>query len=411
MRGDAREPVDSIGPGDRAGENTTLSLRLALALASKIKIGSLDILCPDGSTRSFAGAVPGPHGIIRVHRARLGRRMFLGGNVGLAEAYMDGDWDSPSLPDFLTVGALNSDAFDETLRGSLVYRTIDKMAHHWNRNSPRGSRRNIAYHYDLGNKFYEQWLDPTMTYSSAEFEGPAEDLPSAQSRKYERLADRIGVADGQHVLEIGCGWGGFAEHVAKSRGARVTGITISREQHDYARERIQREGLNEKVDIRLVDYRDVDGRYDGIASIEMFEAVGEQYWPAFFTTVRDRLREGGRAALQIITIADRHFDFYRSRPDFIQRYIFPGGMLPSPGRLVREIKETGLRFDGMEGFGQSYAQTLNRWNDRFQDAWDRIQTMGFDTRFKRMWEYYLAYCEAGFRAGSIDVNRVTLTKI
>ncbi len=391
-------------------EGWSVGLGIALGMAARIRVGSIAVTTPSGERKVFKGKQPGPHGEIRIYRGRMGRRTMLGGNVGLAESYMDGDWDSPDLGAFLTVGAMNSEVFDDTLQGNVFYRTIDRIAHGLNANTKRGSRKNIAYHYDLGNRFYEAWLDPSMTYSSAEFASDEESLPKAQDRKYDKLAQCLGLSDNSHVLEVGCGWGGFAEHVAKSRGARVTGITISQEQHDYAKARIQREGLNEKVDIRLVDYRDVEGSYDGIASIEMFEAVGERYWPAFFGTIKDRLAVGGRAALQIITIADHHFDSYRSRPDFIQRYIFPGGMLPSPSRLKAEAQTAGLQFEGMEGFGLSYAKTLRLWNDRFQSAWSTIQPMGFDNRFKRMWEYYLAYCEAGFRSTTTDVVRMTLAK-
>jgi cyclopropane-fatty-acyl-phospholipid synthase len=398
---------------DLSGDNRPLSLgsRATFAIARKIAHGAFTITTPEGATRRFSGGKPGPDGPLILNNTKLARRMILGGNVGLGESYIDGDWDSPRLADFLTVGALNYQALDDTLNGSAVYRAINRVIHHGkNANSKRGSRRNIAFHYDLGNTFYERWLDPSMTYSSAQFDDNATELETAQARKYDLLADRLDLKPDETVLEIGCGWGGFAERVAKERGAKVTGITISREQHDYAKARMQREGLNEKVDIRLVDYRDLEGRFDRIASIEMFEAVGEKYWPVFFDTLRERLVVGGRAALQIITIGDRHFDNYRRRPDFIQRYIFPGGMLPSETALREQIARAGLTQVSSEGFGQSYARTLAEWNTRFQEAWTDIREMGFDTRFKRMWEYYLAYCEAGFRAGNIDVRRIAIAK-
>jgi cyclopropane-fatty-acyl-phospholipid synthase len=389
----------------------SLASRLTFAIAERIRFGTFEITVPEGVTRRFGGQEPGPVGKLIIRNNRFIRRMILGGNIGLGESYMDGDWDSPNLADFLTVGAMNYEALDETLNGSMLYRAANRLIHKTlNRNSREGSRRNIAHHYDLGNAFYERWLDPSMTYSSAQFAEKTPDLTSAQALKYDLLADRLQLGPEARILEIGCGWGGFAERVAKERGAHVTGITISREQHDYAKARMQREGLNEKVDIRLVDYRDLEGRFDGIASIEMFEAVGEKYWPVFFETLRDRLTEGGRAALQIISIADKHFDNYRSRPDFIQRYIFPGGMLPSPTALRQSAEKAGLTQISSEGFGLSYARTLAEWNNRFQAAWDDIRAQGFDTRFKRMWEYYLAYCEAGFRADNIDVKRVTLAQ-
>jgi len=385
--------------------------RLHFAMANRIHHGTFEVTVLEGVTRLCGGRAPGPNGPITLNNSRMVPRMILGGNVGLGESYLDGDWDSPNLADFLTVGAMNYEALDATLNGSMLYRLANRLIHHgFNSNSKRGSRKNIAHHYDLGNDFYERWLDPSMTYSSAEFDETAPDLESAQARKYDLLADRLGLGPQDSVLEIGCGWGGFAERVAKQRGAKVTGITISRQQHDYAKSRMQREGLNEKVDIRLIDYRDLQGQFDHIASIEMFEAVGEKYWPVFFDSLRDRLKEGGRAALQIITIGDRHFDNYRSRPDFIQRYIFPGGMLPSPGVLRKGAEAVGLSQVSSEGFGMSYARTLAEWNTRFQNAWEDIRQTGFDDRFKRMWEYYLAYCEAGFRSGTIDVKRITLAK-
>ncbi|MEQ8603884.1 MAG: cyclopropane-fatty-acyl-phospholipid synthase family protein [Marivibrio sp.] len=388
----------------------SLGSRLAFALAKRIHIGSFDVTTPEGARRRYTGPVPGPVGKITINHPRMARRMVLGGNIGLGEAYMDGDYDSDDLASFLTVGALNSDALDEVLRGKALYRVLNRAVHSFNQNSKRGSKRNIAYHYDLGNAFYREWLDPSMTYSAAAFHDGAATLEEAQSRKYELLLDRLAAKPEDHVLEIGCGWGGFAEHAAKTRGCKVTGITISQAQHDFARERIQREGLNEKVEIRLQDYRDTGGEFDGVASIEMFEAVGEKYWPVFFDNVRERLREGGRAALQVITIADKHFDYYKSRPDFIQRYIFPGGMLPSPSVFRAQSEKAGLSVDRMEGFGFCYAKTLAEWNRRFQEAWGELKPMGYDDRFKRMWEYYLAYCEAGFRAGSIDVQRIQLAK-
>jgi len=391
-------------------QSVSLMSRLSLALADKIRYGTFDVTVPEGVGRACGGREPGPVGPIKINRNRFIRRMILGGNIGLGESYMDGDWDSDHLADFLTVGAMNYQALDDTLNGNRFYRAINQWTHSRNSNTKRGSKRNIAYHYDLGNSFYEKWLDPSMTYSSAQFDDTARDLETAQTRKYELLAERLNLKPEDRVLEVGCGWGGFAEHVAKSRGTNVTGITISQEQHDYAKERIQREGLNEKVDIRLVDYRDLDGRFDRIASIEMFEAVGEKYWPVFFDTLRERLTEGGRAALQIITIGEKHFDNYRRRPDFIQKYIFPGGMLPSPTILREQAKSAGLSFVGEDSFGLSYARTLAEWNTRFQAAWPEIRNMGFDTRFKRMWEYYLAYCEAGFRSNNIDVKRVTFAK-
>ena len=395
--------------------------KLMLGLADRFEAGRIRWILPNGEERitGKAPALTDPPGdrivTVRLKNDRVAKKLFFGGNIGIAEAYMDGDYDVDDLSGFLTICASNYAMLEKTLRGSALYRNTMKVLHWLNRNSESGSKKNIHYHYDLGNSFYERWLDPTMTYSSAEYLAEHEDLPMAQTNKYERLAERLDVAEGHHVLEIGCGWGGFAEHVAKSRGARVTALTISDEQFDYAAQRIQREGLGEKVEVVKRDYRQERGSYDRIASIEMFEAVGEEYWPVFFDSVRERLTHAGQAAMQIITIKDENFDDYKSRPDFIQRYIFPGGMLPSPTVLKAQIERAGLKIGSYDTFGQSYAKTLAEWNVRFQDAWSEIAAMEttrrrFDARFKRMWEYYLSYCEAGFRAGTIDVCRVAINK-
>ena len=277
-------------------------------------------------------------------------------------------------------------------------------------NTKRQSRRNISAHYDLGNEFYGLWLDKSMTYSSAIYEDGANSLEAAQAAKYKSLVDHTGIGDGDRVLEIGCGWGGFAEYVAKNTNARVTGLTISQEQFEFASARIQKAGLGEKVELKLQDYRDETGVYDKIASIEMFEAVGEKYWPVYFGKLRDCLTQGGKAGLQIITIADRSYGIYRSRPDFIQRYVFPGGMLPSPSILSKLAADAGLTEHPPRVFPQDYARTLAEWRDNFWDAWERIARLGFDERFRRMWEFYLHYCEAGFRSQNIDVRQVFYAK-
>jgi cyclopropane-fatty-acyl-phospholipid synthase len=279
-----------------------------------------------------------------------------------------------------------------------------------NRNSRKGSKKNIHAHYDLGNAFYNLWLDPGMTYSSALYTQPNQPLEAAQTAKYAALAEAIGVQSSHEVLEIGCGWGGFAEFVGREVGAKVQAITISQAQHDYAKRRVFEQGLAERVDIRLIDYRDVEGRFDRIASIEMFEAVGEAYWPTYFGKIGDLLQPGGRAGLQIITIADQLFDGYRSRPDFIQRYIFPGGMLPSENRLKAETDAAGLSWSGVRRFSHDYARTLRAWADAFDQRWDDVRRLGFDERFRRLWLYYLGYCEAGFRTGRTDVIQLALAK-
>jgi cyclopropane-fatty-acyl-phospholipid synthase len=296
------------------------------------------------------------------------------------------------------------------LGGNAFVRWLQVLRHWLNRNTRRQARKNIHAHYDLGNDFYSAWLDPSMTYSSALFDSGSNDLTSAQVRKYQSLAQEIELKSGEHVLEIGCGWGGFAEYAAKNYDARVVGLTISREQHDYAKRRIFDAGLADKVDIRMQDYRDERGQYDRIASIEMLEAVGERYWPAYFAQLRDRLRPGGAAGIQTITIQERFFDNYKREIDFIRRYVFPGGMLPTPETLKSLGEKFGVPLRAEKIFGEDYARTLSEWRGRFRTAWPQITTLGFDERFRRLWEYYLAYCEAGFRSRNIDVRQMVFTR-
>ncbi|MEQ9813530.1 MAG: cyclopropane-fatty-acyl-phospholipid synthase family protein [Azospirillaceae bacterium] len=382
-------------------------MRLLLRLGEQLSIGTLTAELPDGTVRRFGTAGTRPAAHIVVHRDRLARRFLMGGNLGFCEAYIDGDWSSPDVEALFTLFLVNQRALQRRMQGRFWFRALGRVRHWLNANTRSGSKRNIIAHYDLGNRFFAEWLDPTMTYSSAFFDG-TEDLAAAQRRKYARLADGLALAPDRHLLEIGCGWGGFAEYAAAERGAIVTGITISPAQYEFARKRLFEAGLAERADIRLVDYRDVEGEYDHVASIEMFEAVGEAYWPAYFDTLRQRLRPGGTAGLQIITIEDGLFDSYRRKPDYIQRYIFPGGMLPSPAALDREVARAGLVTRAVAEFGEHYARTLRDWNGRFQAAWPRLNAMGYDTRFKRLWEQYLAYCAAGFQVGTINVRQTIL---
>jgi cyclopropane-fatty-acyl-phospholipid synthase len=310
----------------------------------------------------------------------------------------------------LRLGTANEMAFDAMLRGKKWARFASWAMHKLRSNTRKGARRNIAEHYDLGNDFYTQWLDPSMTYSAAMFADGQTDLRLAQERKYRALCQALDLRPGMSVLEIGCGWGGFAEMAAAEFGATVTGITLSKEQLAYAQDRVAKAGLADKVTLRLEDYRDTRGKFDRIASIEMFEAVGEEYWPAYFATLRDRLLPGGMAGLQVITIEDRLFPDYRKTADFIQRYVFPGGMLPSPSRLRQEIASAGLRLGAQTWFGQDYAETLRRWQASFQTTWDKISGFSaqYDNRFKRLWEFYLGYCEVGFAAGFTDVGQIVI---
>ena len=343
-------------------------------------------------------------------RLRALRRLLLGGAVGLGEAYMDGDWDSADLTALLELGEINDRAAGLAFDGHPLLRLGLKLWHRLHDNSRRGSRRNISAHYDLGNSFYSQWLDSGMTYSSALFAEEGESLAKAQRRKYRVIAEDIGLKPGMRVLEIGCGWGGFAELMAGEYGATVVGLTLSSEQHAWATRRLAQAGLGHCTDIRLQDYRDVTGQFDRIVSVEMIEAVGERWWPTYFATLRDRLVEGGKAGLQAITIEDGRFESYRRGCDFIQRHVFPAGMLPSPGALRQQAERAGLELVTTRYFGPDYDRTLALWERNFQAAWPRIQPLGFDARFKRLWEFYIAYCRAGFRTGAVDVRHLVLSR-
>jgi cyclopropane-fatty-acyl-phospholipid synthase len=377
---------------------------------SHLQVGKLRVVFPDGRRHAVEGPESGPEAVLEIRDLRSLRRVLKGGDMGFAEAYMAGEVDSPDLTDLIELAARNQNALARAINGKAWVRAINRIGHLMRANTRSGARRNIAYHYDLGNAFYREWLDSTMTYSAAWFEDGANDLQAAQAAKYRRIAALAELGAGQRVLEIGCGWGGFAEIAARDLGCHVTGLTLSREQLAFAQERMRRQGLEDRVDLRLEDYRDCRDTFDGIVSIEMFEAVGEAHWRRYFGVLRDRLRAGGKAALQIITIAEDRFDSYRRNADFIQRYIFPGGMLPTRSALRHLAAEAGLTLASETGFGASYARTLTEWRTAFLDAWPRIQPHGFDERFRRMWTYYLAYCEAGFRAGSIDVVHLKLCR-
>ena len=387
-----------------------LAESLVLALAARVNTGELAITLPHGGERFFKGTQAGPGAALRVHHPRALRRILLGGTLAFAEAYMEGDCDSPNLAALVEFVIRNEAALLTALDGQRWSRALQRLGHLLRPNSKRGSRRNIARHYDLGNDFYALWLDPSMTYSSAVFERPGESFEAAQDNKYRRMAELAAIGPNDRVLEVGCGWGGFCSWAAREIGCRITAVTISPAQYDFAARRLQAEGLGGQVDLRLQDYRDLDGSFDKIVSIEMLEAVGEKYWPRYFATLRDRLVPGGRAALQVITIADDLFETYRKDVDFIQRYIFPGGLLPSPGRLRDQVRGAGLEWQGCESFGLHYAHTLKIWRRAFETAWPQVRALGFDERFRRMWRYYLAYCEAGFKTGRIDVLQAALAK-
>ena len=382
----------------------------AYGVAQKLQNGRLDFVLPDGRRFRIEGPNPGPVAEMDIHNADLFARMIREGDLGFCEAYLDGWWSTPDLQAFMDLVHEDNDSVYSGFPGMGLVRIYEKLRFWMQSNSRAQARRNIASHYDLGNDFYRLWLDETMTYSSGLFQSGQESLERAQVQKYASMVDQMGAKPGDHVLEIGCGWGGFAEYAAKERGLRVTGLTISQAQHDYAVARMQRAGLAGQVEIKMQDYRDERGVYDGVASIEMFEAVGEKYWPVYFQTLRDRLKPGKNATLQIITVPDARFERYRESVDFIQKYIFPGGMLPSPGALAREVEAAGLRLGASIEFGASYSQTLRRWHAAFDGKWAEVARMGFDDRFRRMWNFYLTSCAGAFEGGNCDVTQITVTR-
>jgi cyclopropane-fatty-acyl-phospholipid synthase len=375
-----------------------------------LKIGHLIIETPSGARAEGKGEIEGPRATLNLHRWRTMRRLMFGGDVGFAEAYLDGDWTTPDLATLIELAALNERALSEVTAGRWFTRLIHRLRHVLRANTKSGSRRNIEAHYDLGNDFYRLWLDPSMTYSSALYAEPRQSLEDAQDNKLARIMDLLALDGGERVLEIGCGWGRLAERLTTERNAHVTGLTLSPSQLAGAKERIAKAGAADKTDLRLQDYRDITETFDRVVSIEMIEAVGEKYWPNYFGKIASVLKPGGRAVLQVITIADERFEQYRRNADFIQRYIFPGGMLPSHSVMLQQIRQAGLAFTSLETFGESYARTLNEWNRRFQRSWPQIEGMGYSRRFKRTWEYYLAYCEGGFRSKAIDVGLYVMTK-
>ncbi len=379
-------------------------------VAGTLANGQLDFVLRDGRRFRVQGAGPGPVAEICVEDDDIFARLIREGDLGFCEAYLEGGWTTPDLQALMDLVHQDNEGIYDGFPGLGLVRAYERLRHRLRANSKSQAKKNIAHHYDLGNAFYELWLDPSMTYSSALFQTGQESLACAQRAKYASLVDRMGVTPGDHVLEIGCGWGGFAEYAAAERGLKVTGLTISRAQYAYAQERINRAGLSDRVIFKLQDYRDERGIYDGIASIEMFEAVGERYWPVYFDTVRERLKPGRNATLQIITLQDKRFEIYRKGVDFIQKYIFPGGMLPSPTVLRQEIEKARLSLVGSFEFGDSYSQTLRRWHEIFNERWDEIAHLGFDARFQRMWNFYLTSCAGAFRGGNCDVTQITVSR-
>lgn len=381
-------------------------------LDGRIDTGRLTVTLPDESVHVIEGSKTGPIAELNIHSYRFMRRILRQGSVGFAEAYLEEDCSTPDMRAVLDFTVANARWFTGGAFSSRgIANFFARLRHNRRDNSREGSKKNISYHYDLGNDFYALWLDPSMTYSSAVFADGVNSLEAAQEEKYRRLAEMMDLAPGKRVVEVGCGWGGFAEFAAREYGAHVTGLTISAEQLAYGQERIKKAGLEDKVDLIFCDYREHEGRdYDALVSIEMFEAVGEKHWQTYFDQVERFLKPGGKAALQIITIDEEHFDSYRASPDYIQKYIFPGGMLPTPTHLRDLSAGVGLTVEAMNAYREDYARTLDTWLVNFRETWDKIQPMGFDERFKRMWEYYLHYCASGFMAGTIDVKQIGLVK-
>ncbi len=384
--------------------------RTALALLARIRHGHLELHLPDGSRRRCGAEGATPQATLRLHDWRVCAEVLKSGDIGFAEAYIRGDWSTPDLAALLGLLNANRDALEGVVYGSWWGALLYRLRHARNRNSRRGSQRNIHAHYDLGNAFYQRWLDETMNYSSAWFDGDhTQPLAQAQHAKVRRALDEAGVVPGCRLLEIGCGWGAVAEAATRGRAAQVVGVTLSCEQLDHARQRLADAGQAHAADLRLQDYRDIaDQPFDAIVSVEMFEAVGREYWPDYFQTLRRCLKPGGRACVQTITIRDDLFERYVRSTDFIQQYIFPGGLLPSDAEFRRAAARAGLRVERSLAFGADYAETLRRWRSDFLADESAIRALGFDTRFMRTWEFYLAYCEAAFDTGSTDVVQYTL---
>lgn len=386
--------------------------RNLLQLLQRLRHGQLTVQLPDNSVQRFGQADGGgPHASLRLQSWSVCEAVFKSGDIGFAEAYMAGDWHTPNLPELLRLLVRNRRELDDLIYGRWWGRLAYRLRHLLNRNSRANSRKNIHAHYDLGNAFYSLWLDETMNYSSALFEHPTQTLPDAQRAKVRRALQSAGVRPGDRVLEIGCGWGALAEMATRDLGATLTGVTLSTEQLAYAQARLQAQGCADRADLRLQDYRDIDdGPYDALCSIEMVEAVGQAYWPTYFQTVHRLLKPGGRACLQSIVIDDALFERYLAGTDFIQQYIFPGGCLPSPSELERQARAAGLEVVESLPFGADYARTLRLWRERFLGVQDEVLRQGFDARFLRLWEFYLAYCEAGFDEGNLDVVQLTLRR-
>ena len=387
-----------------------LKTKLFFKIMDRIKIGHFVLYLPDGEVRNYHGKTEGRKGELKILDYAAISKIFSSGDIGLAEAYRDGMIDSPDMTSLLLLCIENQNAFEKIFRGNFFGMIYYRLRHLFRGNSRAGSKKNIEAHYDLGNSFYKLWLDPTMTYSSALFKNKDDTLEEAQKNKYQRIIDTINPKSTDHILEVGCGWGGFATMAALQTGCKVTCLTLSQEQYQYATDLVRQMGLEDNVTIKICDYRDETGTYDHVVSIEMIEAVGEEYWEQYFKMIESKLRPGGKAMLQSIYIIDELFEDYRKSTDFIQQYIFPGGMVLAPQVFEKYSIKNNLEIKDFYKFGLDYAQTLNLWRQEFKQKYAEVKEIGFDESFLKIWDFYYTYCEAGFLSRRIDVAQIVLQK-
>ena len=384
-----------------------LSDKVVFNTLSGIKVGYLEIRSYQGETFRFGNPKDNLKAKLIIKKPNFSFNLIRGGSIGFAESYMRGEFETDNLSDLIEITARNIKIIYK-FSGLLDFTIVNFLKNIFIKNTKNRSKENIAKHYDLGNEFFSLWLDETLTYSSGIFDETIKDLSEAQNNKYQKMIDLIRPNNGDRVLEIGCGWGGFAEYLGKKYDVKLDCITISKKQYEYAKERIFKCGLNEKVNIEIKDYRDLKNKYNSIASIEMIEAVGKNYLESYFKTIKNNLSSDGRAAIQAITIDDSLFGRYKTKQDFIQKYIFPGGFLPSKNSLNKHVSENGLTIKSYDSYADHYANTLGIWKNEFNKKWDLIKKQGFDLTFKRMWEFYLSYCEAGFKSKNIDLIQFSI---
>ena len=387
----------------------TIPDQIVLNSLKNISYGKIQFINYDGKVTLLGADSNGKTVTLRLKKPGLTFELINKGSIGLAESYMRGDFDTDNLTDLIEIAAKNISKIHK-FSGILDFPLVNFFKKFIIKNTKKKSKENISKHYDLGNEFFSLWLDRTLTYSSAIFEDQKNNLEDAQINKYKKLSSLVKPKSGDKILEIGCGWGGFAEFVGKNYDVKLDCITISKKQYEFAKDRIYKNGLNEKVDIQMLDYRDVNEKYNSVASIEMIEAVGQNYLQSYFKKIKDSLREGGIAAIQAITIDDKIYDRYKLKTDFIQKYIFPGGFLPSKKEILKLSNQNGLYFDKCNSYGLDYSNTLRIWRNEFEKKWNSISQQGFDDTFKRMWNFYLSYCEAGFKAKNIDLIQFSMNK-